>query len=199
MICAIVLAAGRSTRMGTQKLLLPFAGKTVIGHIVDQLALTKAERIIVVVGADADQIAAALGGRRVTLVSNPDPRAEMISSVRCGFAALPQAVRAVVLALGDQPAITSSLVDQLFAEFETGKKPIVVPVHDNHRGHPMIISTDFRDEIMSRHDEAGLRGFLDAHETEVLRVPIENDAILSDIDNREDYRRELDKLKEYGR
>jgi molybdenum cofactor cytidylyltransferase len=190
MICAIVLAAGRSRRMGTQKLLLPFAGKTVIAHIVDQLLATKVARVFVVVGADAEAVAGALGGRQITLARNPDPDAEMLSSIRCAFAVLPDTCTAAVIALGDQPSMSPAIVDQLIEHFLTGSHGIIVPFHDGHRGHPMIVSVRYRDEIINKHDESGLRGLLDSHADDVLRIPFDG-SVLEDMDFPEDYRRAL--------
>ena len=85
MIGAIALAAGRSRRMGTQKLLLPLRGKPIIASVVDELLKSTLEEICVVVGRDAWQVESALDGRNVHLVSNPDPAGDMLSSVRCGW------------------------------------------------------------------------------------------------------------------
>ena len=194
MIRAIVLAAGRSRRMGTQKLLLPFAGKNVIAHIVDQLLESAVDGVSVVVGADAGRVTAALEGRAVTLILNPDPDSEMLSSVRCGFAQLPPECGAALIALGDQPSVNPELINKLIAEFQTGGRGIVVPVHDNHRGHPMIIASRYRDEILSSCHDTGLRGLLNAHSDEVLRVHVSTPAVLDDMDYPQDYQRELAKL-----
>ena len=105
MICAVVLAAGLSRRMGVQKLLLPFAGKTVIAHIVDQILASNIDDIYVVVGHESERVRRELSERNVTIVSNPDYESGMLSSVRCGLAALPEECRAVLVALGDQPSI----------------------------------------------------------------------------------------------
>src|SRR5262249_6598992 len=100
MIAAIVLAAGRSRRMGTQKLLLPWSGQTVIGHIVDQVLAAGLNQVCVVVGADREAVSQALGNRPVTLITNPDPDAEMLSSVRCGIQSLPMECDAAMIVLG---------------------------------------------------------------------------------------------------
>src|SRR4030042_463809 len=111
MNCAIVLAAGMSRRMGAQKLLLPFGGKTVISHIVDQIAGSLVDKIIGVAGDESDKVREQLSGRDVSIVINPDCGAEMLSSVRCGIWALPEGCRCVLVALGDQPGITTGLVN----------------------------------------------------------------------------------------
>ena len=99
MICAIVLAAGQSRRMGAQKLLLPYGGKTVIQHIVDQLLDSRLDEVFVVAGNDKEKISQQLAERPVHIMTNPDPQAEMLSSVRCGLQALPQPCQAVLVAL----------------------------------------------------------------------------------------------------
>ena len=89
MICAIVLAAGRSQRMGTQKLVLPFAGSTVVARVVDAFLGASVDTVVVVIRANDAQVRAALAGHRVIFVENPDLAGDMLSSVRCGLRALP--------------------------------------------------------------------------------------------------------------
>lgn len=179
--------------MGTQKLLLPYAGQTVIGRIADQLLASRVRRVFVVVGSDAQGVASALQGRPVTLVPNPDPDAEMLSSVRCGIAALPGECSAVVIALGDQPSITPAIVDQLIERSLAASHGIVVPFHAGHRGHPMIVSMRYREEILNDHGNSGLRGLLDAHADDVLKV-CSGGSVLEDMDFPEDYQQALERL-----
>ena len=89
MICVIVLAAGRSQRMGTQKLVLPFAGSTVVARVVDAFLGASVDTVVVVIRADDAQVRAALTDRCLLFVENPDPAGDMLSSVRCGLRALP--------------------------------------------------------------------------------------------------------------
>ena len=89
MICGIVLAAGQSRRMGTQKLLLPWAGKTVIAHIVDETLAAGLDRLLVVVSSDAERIAQALTGRPVTFVPIPTPTATCLAQSAAAFALCP--------------------------------------------------------------------------------------------------------------
>jgi molybdenum cofactor cytidylyltransferase len=191
MICAIVLAAGRSRRMGRQKLLLPYGGRTVIGHVVDQVRGGPVDRTLIVAGADHDGVAAALAGREVSLVRNPDPEAEMLSSVRCGLRAVPRDCEAVLVALGDQPSLTSELVRVLIEAYRDSRRLIVVPVHGGRRGHPLLFSMRFAQEIQSRYDDVGLRGLLAEHSDDLLEVEAESEAVLMDVDTPEDYRRAL--------
>jgi molybdenum cofactor cytidylyltransferase len=199
MSCAIVLAAGESRRMGAPKLLLPFGTTTVIGHVVDQLLRSRIDEVCVVAGHQANRIAQELAGRSVFVVDNPDYQAGMLASVRCGLRALGQSCEAVMVALGDQPAITSGLVDQLLEAFATAGQGIVVPLYRGRRGHPVLFSARYRDEILTRYDDVGLRGLLHAHPGDVFELGVSSAAVLSDMDNPEDYRRELALYKERTR
>jgi molybdenum cofactor cytidylyltransferase len=195
MICAIVPAAGKSRRMGAQKLLLPFGGSTVIAHIVDQLLASEVDAVYVVVGEDGAAIAEALGGRSVHLVTNPDPEAEMLTSIRCGLRALPEACRAVIVALGDQPSLTSELVNQVIRAYRSSGKGLVVPVHEGQRGHPLLLSMRYREEVLGAYDGVGLRGLLADHPEDVLEAPVPSPEVVSDMDCLEDYRREVHRLR----
>lgn len=191
MTCAILLAAGRSRRMGTQKLLLPFRGSTVIAHIADHILSSPVARTFVVTGPDPASLAAALAGRPVALVTNPDPAGDMLSSVRCGLRALPPDCRDVLVALGDQPSLTSDLIVGLLRAFDRGPHSIAVPVYGGRRGHPLVFSFRYCNEILTCHDDEGLRGLLRAHPDDVLEVPVSTPWVLADMDCPDDYRREL--------
>ena len=191
MIFAIILAAGRSRRMGAQKLLLPLAGKPVIARIVDELLHSPLDQLLVVVGCDGNEIQKALNGRSVGFLSNPEPAGDMLSSIRCGLRALPAGCSAVLIVLGHQSNITAQLVTQLIVKHAESGAGIIVPTHDGHRAHPVLVDARYRDELLSRHDGVGLRGFLNAHPAEVISLEIPDGTILRDMDNPEDYQREL--------
>ena len=194
MICAIVLAAGRSSRMGLQKLLLPFAGKTVITYIVDQLLAGDLDKMYVVVGHEPERIAEQLSDRPVNIVTNPNYDSGMLSSVRCGFKALPPDCDAALIALGDQPGITSKLVDDMVRSFNKTDKGILVPVHDGKRGHPILAAKKYKEEILTCHDDIGLRGLMHAHPDDIFELSVSTSSVLFDIDYPEDYLRELSQL-----
>jgi molybdenum cofactor cytidylyltransferase len=195
MICAIVLAAGRSRRMGTQKLLLPFGASTVIGHIVDRVLASKVDSTYVVVGSDEAVIAEALGDRPVHLVRNPELEAEMLTSVRCGLRALPRECSAAMVVLGDQPGVSSELMDALIDAHLASGKGLVVPVHEGRRGHPLLLAIGYRDEVRSGYDAVGLRRLLQAHPKDVLEVTASSAAAVSDMDRPRDYLRELSRRR----
>ena len=192
MICAMVLAAGLSRRMGVQKLLLPFGGKTVIAHIVDQILASNVDEIRVVVGHEGKRVSRELSDRRISIVVNSEYESGMLSSVRRGLIALPQECRAVLVALGDQPSLTTKLLDQMVRSFKETEKKILVPIHNGRRGHPVMFSLGYRDEIMTRYDDVGLRGLLNAHPDDVFDLSVSTSSVLLDMDYPPDYQRELE-------
>ena len=189
MICAIVLAAGRSQRMGTQKLVLPFAGSTVVARVVAAFLGAPVDRVVVVIRADDAQVRAALAGCRVVFVENPDLAGDMLSSARCGLRALPPLAETVVVAPGDQPSLEPRLIRQMLAAFPTSGRGILVPVHQGRRGHPLVFAARFREELLTSHDGTGLRGLLQSHAAEVLEWLSPDAAVLEDLDTPEDYER----------
>jgi len=189
MICAIVLAAGASRRMGRPKMLLPFGEKTIIGHVVDQI-IPAVDQTIVVTPIHTN-IAEALGNRPVTSIPNPDPDGDMLSSVRCGLRALPEPCRGILLAIGDQPAITTQLISEMIRAFDSSRGTIIVPTYQGRRGHPILFSVNYCDEILSQFDDTGLRGLLQLHPDQIQELDWPTDSILFDMDTPQDYQREL--------
>ena len=194
MIRAMVLAAGRSRRMGTQKLLLPYGGRPMIAHVVDELLRSPVDQVVVVTGKEGKPLLEALAGRRVQFVTNTHADQEMLHSVRCGLTAMPEQSAAVMVALGDQPSITADVVAKLIRSFHTTGSGIVVPTFQGKRGHPLLFAMRYRDEVLTHHEGRGLRGLLEAHPQDVFELEVATDGILEDIDLPEDYRRAIDRL-----
>ncbi len=187
MIAAIVLAAGRSRRMGAQKLLLPLGGVPMIARVVDAVLAGTVDDVVVVIGPGGERIAAALAGRPVRFIANPNPDGEMLGSVRCGLRALPPKCEAALVVLGDQPGLTAGLIATLVGAFRSSGRGIVVPTHCGRRGHPLLIAARYRDEVLGRHDGVGLRGLLNAHPEDLLEVELPR--LIEDIDEPSDYAR----------
>ena len=187
---AIILAAGRSKRMGTQKLLLPWGKTTIVGHIVAQLLSSTLDSVVVVTGHDQRSVTEELSGRPVTFTHNPDYSAGMLSSVRCGLRALPSDCQGALVALGDQPMIGTPLIDRMLAAFEATERQILVPLHGGKRGHPLLFASCYFNEILTEFDDIGLRGLLQAHPEDILELQVDMPSVLGDIDHPEDYERE---------
>ncbi|MEX2140799.1 MAG: nucleotidyltransferase family protein [Pirellulales bacterium] len=198
MIDAIVLAAGRSRRMQTQKLLLPFAGQTVIGHIVDQVLAGHIRQVFVVVSNEDDPVAVALSAKPVILAVNRDPDAEMLSSVRVGLRALSTDAAAAMIVLGDQPALQREVIHRLVTSFQASGKGVLAPAYDGKRGHPLLIAARYFDELQQHYDDVGLRGLLMAHADDIEDIPIADAGVLADMDHPEDYERELARYRTAG-
>jgi molybdenum cofactor cytidylyltransferase len=195
MICALVLGAGESRRMGTQKLLLPWAGKTVIEHIVGQLLASRVDQVCVVTGHDHEQLQLTLTDYPVTVAYNDQHTQGMLSSVRCGLKALPENCTGVLVALGDQPALTTGTVNLLVDQL-TQYRQIVLPVYQGTRGHPLLFSSLYVPEILTHYDAKGLRGLLQKHEQDVREVPVNSPEVLWDIDTPDDYREQIESADE---
>jgi molybdenum cofactor cytidylyltransferase len=182
--------------MGVQKLLLPFGSKTVIAHIVDQLTASSVDEVYVVVGCHGKRVSRELSGRPVSIVNNSSYKSGMLSSVRCGLHAMAQQCRTVLVALGDQPSVTTKLIDQMLQTFASTEKQILIPLYQGKRGHPIIFSVTYREEILTHYDNVGLHGLLYAHKDDIFELSVTASGVLSDMDYPEDYQRELALLKE---
>lgn len=175
--------------MGRQKLLLPYAGTTVIGFVVDTLLEAGIDHVLVVTGHDREGVERALADRPVSLVHNRRHAEGMLSSVRCGLCALPDTCHPILFALGDQPGISTPLVRRLIRVFEQSTQGIVVPVHRGRRGHPLVFAQAHAAEVLHRFDDVGLRGLLSAYPHDIQEVQTDDPAVLEDMDTPEDYRR----------
>jgi len=186
MIWAVVLAAGESRRMGCNKLLLPYAGTSVIRHIVKTIQNAGVGRILIVCGHKPDEIINELHGCDVVFTNNAQYKNGMLSSVRCGLMSLPEECEAVLLALGDHPTVNANVIRQLLAAMRDGAK-IAVPKFGERRGHPLLFSKAYRDEILTDYDDCGLRGLLQAHSGDICEVQCDDESVALDMDTPEDY------------
>lgn len=191
MIAAIVLAAGESRRMGQPKLLMTLAGIPVLRHVVNALAAAPVDEIVVVVGRYVEEVLALLYDAPVGVTENPRYAEGMLSSVRAGLRSLSAEPEAVVVALGDQPAIQSTWVEALIASHRKAGGGIHVPVYQGRRGHPILFASAYTLDVLTRFDDAGLRGLLHANSDAVHKVPIDDSGIFEDLDTPDDYAQAL--------
>ena len=187
-IAAVLLAAGRSRRMGAFKPLLPFGGGSVVRACVESLREAGAREVVVVVGHRAEEVRAALARRAcVRFAVNDEPGSEMGVSVARGVEALGGDVEAVLVALVDQPAVPSDAIRSLIeARARTGAR-LVLPEWGGRGGHPVLIDLGLREELLRLVPPGGLRALFDAHRGEVLRVPSESPFVARDMDTWDDY------------
>jgi molybdenum cofactor cytidylyltransferase len=175
--------------MGTQKLLLPYRGTTVIEAIVRAALDSSVDETLVVLGADRQRVADALKSYPLTFAVNRSYRRGMLSSIQAGFKALPGDVEAAVVMLGDQPALPARIIDSLVRAYRKNRLGIVIPVYKEHRGHPILINAGYKSEILRLDPEVGLRQVVRAHPEDVLEVEVAIPAVLRDMDSPGDYRK----------
>jgi molybdenum cofactor cytidylyltransferase len=186
-VTAVILAAGRSTRMGgPNKLLAELGGKPLVRIVTEQALASKASDVIVVTGHQAADVEKALAGLKVKFVRNPDFVAGLASSVKTGIAAVPATADAAVVCLGDMPLIDARLVDRLIEAFAPARgNLIVVPVSDNRRGNPVLWSRRFFSELMTLDGDIGARHLIARHNEAVAEISVEGHGAFLDIDTPE--------------
>ena len=188
-VCAIVLAAGASTRMKTQKMLLTFKGKTIVETVVDN-ALKVTDKVLVVLGSHKNEISEKLIGRNISLVTNENYLQGMLSSVICGIRNLPENAEAALLFLGDQPQVPHYAGEMVIEEWKKSGKGIVISTFSGKRGHPVLIETRYKNEIENLNPEKGLRQLMEIRKNDILEVDCPYPEILRDIDTPEEYEKE---------
>ncbi|HEX3753635.1 MAG TPA: molybdopterin-binding/glycosyltransferase family 2 protein [Rhizomicrobium sp.] len=185
-IGAVVLAAGLSSRMGSNKLLKPVDGKPMLRHAVEAALASAADPVIVVTGNEKAKIVQALAGLPVEFRDNPDYSKGLSQSLTCGIKALPPDSDGALILLGDMPGVTAPLLDRLIAAFAPPEnRSICVPTHVGRRGNPVLWSKTFFPEMLSLEGDVGARALLVRHPEQVCEVEIEDDAPLTDIDTPE--------------
>ena len=198
MIWAVVLAAGESRRMGTQKLLLPFGETTVVGAVVGTALASRVNRVLAVLGADKDAVRLKLEPFSIDFAINENFAQGMLSSVQAGFRALPPDAKAAVVMLGDQPFLPARVVDAVVEGFRRSGKGIVVPAFHGRRGHPVLVGLKYRGEVLALDPADGLRRLMRAHPEDIFEVEVEDANILRDMDVPEDYASELARRSQEG-
>ena len=183
-IAAIVLAAGQSRRMGRDnKLLAVIDGKAMVARVVDAVLASPVRPVVVVLGHQAEQVRAALPGRDVTFVVNPDYAGGLSTSLRAGVAALPAGADGALVCLGDMPNVKPEHIDRLIAAFNpTEGRAICVPTKDGKRGNPVLWAARFFPEMKTVAGDVGAKHLIGEHADLVREVPIDDPGVLLDID-----------------
>ena len=181
---AIVLAAGRSTRMGgPNKLLAEIGGKPLVRIAAEQALASRARPVVVVTGHQRDQVAAALKGLSVKLAHNPDYAEGLSTSLKAGIAALPADVDGAIVCLGDMPQVDAGLIDRLLAAFDPEKGAlVVVPTIAGKRGNPVVWSRRFFGDLAKLDGDIGARHLIASYPEAVAEVPLTGHAALVDVD-----------------
>lgn len=197
-VAAIILAAGRSTRMGQAKQLLRLGSTTILGRTIENVRRSAVGEIVLVLGSNAGAVRRQIPiGEDVRVVVNREYAQGMASSLRAGLAALflgeDTQVDAALVVLADQPFVRPETLDQLAnahrrsnAEF---KAQIVIPTYKGLRGNPVLLDHSVFSEVMALEGDIGCRAIFGSHAERIVKVEVEDAGILLDIDSRQDYQR----------
>ena len=191
MLSAIILAAGESKRMGKPKQLLPLGKSTLLEQAIDNLLNSSVDETIVVLGHKAEEITEKIANKPVKVVINPDYQQGMSTSIVAGLIMVDPRSQAVMLALGDQPLVTSRTINQLIEAFNKNRKGIAVPTYQGRRGHPIIFDIKYKAELFKLKGDIGGREIIQNHPKDVFMVAVDSESVISDIDTQEDYKTNL--------
>jgi molybdenum cofactor cytidylyltransferase len=194
-VAAIILAAGKSTRMGEAKQLLRLGDSTVLGQTIENVRRSRVDEIVLVLGSSAEAIRrqlpiSLLEGLKVVI--NPAYAQGMATSLRAGLSALDAQVDAALIVLADQPFVrpqTLSQIAQLAHQHRSSRAQIVIPSYQGVRGNPVLLDRSVFAEVMALQGDVGCRAIFSSHTERTLMLEVEDEGILLDIDSHEDYER----------
>ena len=186
-LAAVVLAAGRSTRMGgPNKLLAEIRGRPLVRIVVEEALASHAKPVIVVVGHQRGEVEKVLADLPVQLIYNPDFAQGLGTSLKAGIAAVPAEADGAIVCLADMPQVDASLLNRLIAAFDPDRGALIVmPTVEGRRGNPVLWSRRFFPDLMAIEGDVGARHFIARYGEAVVEVPLEGRAALVDVDTPE--------------
>lgn len=185
-LAAIVLAAGKSSRMGSNKLLLEVGGKRVLNHILSKLSHIPT---IVVLGHKPDDLKDLVESHGATTVHNPNYEKGMTTSFQTGLGVLPNDVDAVFMVLSDTFGFKAELLERMVKKLTENEDILIVsPVYDSRRGHPVLFRSKILDEFRQLGNDETLRNIVNRHGSKHLYVESDIWATI-DLDTPEDHER----------
>ena len=197
-VAGIILAAGQSTRLGRPKQLLDICGKTVIRRVAESAVSSPLDVSIVVIGNAADEVRYELAGLDIATVVNPDYATGQSTSMRAGLRALPDDIDAALILLGDQPAMTPTIIGAVFGAYIESGAAIVQARYQGVIGHPVLFDRSLFDELDSVEGDRGARQVIARHPDLVQFADMDQDAPL-DIDTESDYERVLCQFRDQAK
>jgi molybdenum cofactor cytidylyltransferase len=192
-ISAIILAAGKSTRMGKQKLRMQLGQRSILEHTVDNYLNAKIDEVVVVVGYEANEIKQLLAHKPLIIIHNPRYNDGIGTSISAGIQYVKESAQMLVIALADQPYIRSDIINFLVDKHRDSNKGITVPVYKGTRGNPVIFSSSYRKELLELQGDTGGRQVTDRHPDDVLEIDMEFEEVTIDIDTMDSYYKAIDR------
>jgi len=189
MLAAVILSGGASTRMGSPKALLPYQGRPFLEHLLEVTHHPKITVRRVVLGAHAEPIAKAIQLYPDEIVINQEWQQGQLSSLQAALRSLPAGTYGMLLCLIDHPLISKGLVDALIEQFYATKAPVVLPVFQGRRGHPVIFSAKVYEELERAPAEVGARGVVWAHTKEVSEYATAEEGCVLNLNDPETFDR----------
>jgi molybdenum cofactor cytidylyltransferase len=186
MISAIVLAAGASARFGQSKQLMRLGDKTILEHVLDVVAQTKIDHVVVVLGANAAEIRRHIAFAKQRVIVNEDHLKGMSTSIHAGLRTLTAQSDAAMFVLGDQPLVKPQTLDTLIDEYLRTKAPIVIPTYRGARGNPVIIDRSVFPRVMDLRGDVGFRSLFTDYSGALAKVEVDDVGIVTDIDTQDD-------------
>ncbi|HUR42743.1 MAG TPA: nucleotidyltransferase family protein [Aestuariivirga sp.] len=184
-IAALVLAAGKSARMGSNKLLADLNGAPLIRRTVEAVTSWQLDRVVVVTGHEGEKVAAALEGLDVTIVHNADYDKGLATSLRRGLQAL-EFSEAILVCLGDMPLVEAAIVRRVIAAFDqAGRRTICVPVHKGVRGNPVLWGKVHFAAMAALTGDRGAKALMDKFPRCVVEIDTAHDGVVTDADTPE--------------
>ena len=192
-VAGIVLAGGRSARMGEPKPLLQVEGTTFLERAVRVLADGGCDPIVAIVppGEMGERLLSLARHAGARGIPNPDAEAEQIDSLRRGLHALGPGVLGAAVLPVDHPRVRSATVSALLTAFQESGAPIVRPVHEGRPGHPVLFGREVWEELEAPDLESGARDIVHRHRAEIHEVPVDDPGIAIDVNTREEYGQEV--------
>jgi molybdenum cofactor cytidylyltransferase len=186
-IAAVILAAGRSTRMGgPNKLLAEIARRPLVRIAAEAALASRVDPVIVVTGHQRAEIERALVAMPVRLVHNRDFAQGLGTSLKAGIAAVPAQAEAAIVLLGDMPRVDAPLLNRLIAAFDPDRGAlVVVPTFEGKRGNPVLWSRRFFPDLMAIEGDVGARHLIGRYAEAVVEVPVDGEAAFDDVDTPE--------------
>jgi len=179
----VVLAAGKSTRMGANKLIAEIGGRPLVRIAAEQALASRANPVIVVTGHQREEVERAVAGLPVKLVDNPGFEDGLGTSLRAGIAAVPDTAAGAIVCLGDMPQVDAPLINKLIDAFDPERGALVVaPSIEGKRGNPVLWARRFFPDLMKVSGDIGARHLIGENTDAVVEVAVTGDAALTDVD-----------------